>query len=144
MRSRNTASRWSSESTCPFSRHLAQRVDRFHTHARILIVHQRIEQRLSDDVLRLRPVQRFQRFQPHRGVLVRVYRLAQRCANVRIIVASAKQLNSIHPHIRIKTLAVVQEVNQNAFHFVVIYGSLHRHRLPGIKLQLYLRRLIVT
>jgi len=36
-----------------------QRVDRFHTYARIVIVNKRIEQRLLDDVLRLRSGQRF-------------------------------------------------------------------------------------
>ena len=43
-------------------RHVAQRIDRFHTNAGITIVNESVEERLPDQILRLSAIERFESF----------------------------------------------------------------------------------
>ena len=125
-----------------FGGHVAQLVDRLDANTRILVVHERIEQRLPDDILRFRTVQRFERLQPYRSVTIFTNRVAKSLPNFGIVIAHPKQIHCLQAHVRAECLVAAQDVKQYTLYVGVIHGALHRNRLFGFKLQLHFRRIV--
>lgn len=123
--------------------HVAQRINRFHAHSRVLIVHQRIKQRLANQVLRFGAVESFERLQSHRRIVIRVDRLAECRTYIRIVVARTQQIHCIQSYIRIETLIIVQHVHQHALDVIIIHGAGYHERLLCPHLQLHARRLVI-